>query len=176
MSIYRGPSVLGTSSDTTHAMVLAATAAALDAASSSRVASAAELVVVASELVVVEATATAVAAAASLDSATLVRKTSVVGAVLDAVGTTAERPSPVYGMSRTNSTLNLKEWWDGSKWAPLGGGAVGGLNNPAFFENDAVITQSYTVSTGTNAGSFGPISVNPGVTVTVPSGSTWTIT
>ncbi len=33
----------------------------------------------------------------------------------------------------------------------------------------------YTITTGRNAMSAGPITVNPGVTLTVPSGSTYTI-
>jgi hypothetical protein len=37
------------------------------------------------------------------------------------------------------------------------------------------VTQSYTLSTNKNAGSFGTISINSGVTVTVPSGSRWVV-
>jgi len=33
----------------------------------------------------------------------------------------------------------------------------------------------YTITSGRNAMSAGPITVNPGVTLTVPSGSTYTI-
>lgn len=41
--------------------------------------------------------------------------------------------------------------------------------------NASVITSDYTITTGDNGGSFSPISVNSGVTVTVSSGSTWTV-
>ena len=62
----------------------------------------------------------------------------------------------------------------GLKWA-LGGGAGGGGSNQVFYENDKTVTVSYTITTNKNAMSAGPITVNSGITVTVPSGSTWTI-
>lgn len=45
-----------------------------------------------------------------------------------------------------------------------------------FFVNPITISANYTIPTNYNAGTFGPISINSGVTVTVPSGSTWTVT
>ena len=42
-------------------------------------------------------------------------------------------------------------------------------------ENAKTISSNYTVSTDYNAMSAGPISVSNGVSVTVPSGSSWTI-
>lgn len=51
----------------------------------------------------------------------------------------------------------------------------GGGSDLVFFENDQTITTSYTITTGKNAGSFGPITVSEGATITVPVGSTWTI-
>lgn len=44
-----------------------------------------------------------------------------------------------------------------------------------FYENLTTLTQDYTVSTGYNAMSAGPITVNDGITVNVPNGSVWTI-
>lgn len=52
---------------------------------------------------------------------------------------------------------------------------VGGGTNRAFFENDTTITTSYTITTGKNAMSAGPITVSNGAVVTVPNGSTWTV-
>lgn len=46
----------------------------------------------------------------------------------------------------------------------------------AFFVNPTTISANYTIPTNCNAMNAGPISVNSGVTVTVPSGSTWTVT
>ena len=43
-------------------------------------------------------------------------------------------------------------------------------------ENSATISADYTITTGNNALSAGPITINSGVTVTVPSGSTWSVT
>jgi len=61
------------------------------------------------------------------------------------------------------------------KVAGGGGGASGTGGDQIFFENDLNVTGSYTIPTGKNAGTFGPVTVNSGVTVTVPSGSVWTI-
>lgn len=61
------------------------------------------------------------------------------------------------------------------KIAGGGGGAAGGGSDQIFFENDQTVTANYTIPTGKNAGTFGPVSVNSGVTVTVPSGSVWTV-
>ena len=51
----------------------------------------------------------------------------------------------------------------------------GGAINNIFWENDQIIDIDYTITTGKNAGTFGPVSIETGVTVTVPSGSTWSI-
>lgn len=68
--------------------------------------------------------------------------------------------------------------WGGTDFIKIaggGGGATGGGTDQTFFENGTTITTNYTIPTGKNAGTFGPITVNGGVTVTVPSGSTWTV-
>jgi hypothetical protein len=61
------------------------------------------------------------------------------------------------------------------KVAGGGGGASGTGANQIFFENDLTVTGSYTIPTGKNAGTFGPVTINSGVVVTVPSGSVWTV-
>jgi len=53
---------------------------------------------------------------------------------------------------------------------PTGGGA-----NQAFYLNDITITSNYTIPTGKNAGTFGPVTINSGVVVTVSSGSAWSV-
>jgi hypothetical protein len=55
------------------------------------------------------------------------------------------------------------------------GGATGAGTDEIFWENDQNVTASYTISTNKNAMTAGPITVNAGVVVTVPSGSTWTV-
>lgn len=54
-------------------------------------------------------------------------------------------------------------------------GAVGGGSDKIFWENDQTVTTNYTMTSNKNAVSAGPISVNAGVSVTVPSGGVWTI-
>jgi hypothetical protein len=53
--------------------------------------------------------------------------------------------------------------------------AIGGATNGIFWENDLTVTTDYTITSTKNAGTFGPITIGTGVTVTVPDPSTWTI-
>jgi hypothetical protein len=41
--------------------------------------------------------------------------------------------------------------------------------------NSATVTSDYTIATGDNGMSAGPVTVNSGITVTVSSGSVWTV-
>jgi len=59
--------------------------------------------------------------------------------------------------------------------AQSGGGATGGGTDAIFWNNDQTVTTNYSIPASKNSGTFGPISINSGVTVTVPSGSTWTV-
>lgn len=52
---------------------------------------------------------------------------------------------------------------------------VGGGTNRAFYVNDTTISYDYTVPTNKNAMTAGPVVVDSGVVVTIPSGSTWTV-
>ena len=59
----------------------------------------------------------------------------------------------------------------GLKWAAAGGaGATGAGGDEVFVENERVVTTSYTLSTNKSAMCVGPITINTGVTVTIPSG------
>jgi len=66
---------------------------------------------------------------------------------------------------------------DGSNLTGLAAGASGGNSgaNAVFWENQQTVTHDYTIQNNYNAGSFGPITINSGVTVTVGSGEYWTI-
>jgi len=64
---------------------------------------------------------------------------------------------------------------DGSNLTGILAGATGGGSDEIFFENDQTVTTNYTITNGKNAGSFGPITINSGVTVTVGEGETYTI-
>ena len=55
------------------------------------------------------------------------------------------------------------------------GGATGGGTDKVFYENDQTVNTAYTITTNKNAVTGGPITVAAGISVTVPSGSTWTI-
>ena len=54
-------------------------------------------------------------------------------------------------------------------------GAKGAGSDRIFWENDRNVTGDYTISDNTNAGSFGPITINADVTVTVGDGEHWSI-
>ena len=57
-----------------------------------------------------------------------------------------------------------------SSSSPTGGGT-----NLVFYLNDTIITQDYTIPTGQNAGTFGPVTINGSVNVTISSGSYWSV-
>lgn len=89
-----------------------------------------------------------------------------------ASGTTLSRDT-VLASSNSGSLVNFSA---GTKDVfcdyPAGRAVIGGMG---YIENAATITTSSTINTGNNAISGGPVTVNSGVTVTVPSGSTWTV-
>jgi len=102
-------------------------------------------------------------------------RTSATGAEIIPAGTTAQRNgSPQAGYFRFNTTNVQFEGYTGSAWSGVGG-ASGGGGNPIVYENDSVVTASYTITTGKNASSTGPLTINSGITVTVPTGSRWVV-
>jgi hypothetical protein len=56
-----------------------------------------------------------------------------------------------------------------------GAAASSNITANGLWENAATISSNYTIGTNNNAMSAGPITVATGVTVTVPTGSTWTV-
>lgn len=52
-----------------------------------------------------------------------------------------------------------------------GGASADGV----IYENSLIISTNYTLSSGKNGFSVGPITINSGVSVTVPSGQRWVI-
>jgi len=98
------------------------------------------------------------------------------GVMLIPKGTTAQRPlSPANGEMRYNTDTGQFEGYQGGAWGQLGGGATGGGGDEVFVENGVTVTTNYTLSTGKNAESVGPITVNSGITVTIPSTQRWVI-
>ena len=102
-------------------------------------------------------------------------------------GGTTKASGTLYGgtSAPTNATrLNYdgylyatRFYGDGSQLTNVSGsgGAVGGSTDKIFWENDKVITANYTLTSGKNAGTFGPITINNDVIVTVPDNSVWTV-
>lgn len=52
---------------------------------------------------------------------------------------------------------------------------TGGGTNKIFYNNDQTITADYSIPPSQNSGTFGPVTINSGVTVTIPSGCNWTV-
>jgi hypothetical protein len=105
-----------------------------------------------------------------------VYKTGNTGSAGIPSGTTGERDgTPAAGYFRFNNSLGKFEGYNGSAWGSVGGGATGGGSDEWAVEHSNTVTQSYTITAGKNVISAGPMTINSGVTVTVPSGSAWSI-
>ena len=105
----------------------------------------------------------------------LVAHSSVTGCWQLPRGTTLQRPTGASGMIRFNNDLNKYEGHNGSSWSSIGGGATGGGSDDIFHENGQTVTANYTITSSKNAMSAGPITIASGITVTLPSGSTWVV-
>ena len=106
----------------------------------------------------------------------LVPKTAATGSAAIPSGTAAQRDgTPSAGYFRFNSDVAKFEGYNGSAWGSVGGGATGGGSDEVFVENGQTVTSNYTLTTNKNAMSVGPLSINSGVTVTVPTGSNWVV-
>jgi hypothetical protein len=102
--------------------------------------------------------------------------TAADGSLIVPAGNTAARDgTPNIGFIRFNTELSQFEGYDGSFWGSLGGGATGGGNDDVFFENSLTVTTDYEISTDKSAISAGPITIDNGVTVTIPDGSRWVV-
>ena len=102
------------------------------------------------------------------------------GSIQLPAGTTAQRPgSPTNGDIRYNSTDHEVEAYKNGNWLNVGSGAgsTGGNNgqNAVFWENELTVTHDYSITASRGAGSFGTVTINSGITVTIPSTSSWTI-
>jgi hypothetical protein len=87
-------------------------------------------------------------------------------------GTTAQRSgSPADGMIRYNTDQDQIEGYVNGIWGGISGAQAGG----AILTNKDIASVNYTISTGENGLSVGPIVVNSGITITVTSGQRWVI-
>jgi hypothetical protein len=77
---------------------------------------------------------------------------------------------------QVNGTITATSYaGDGSNLTGISAGATGGGTDQVFYENDVIVNSSYTITTGKNAMTAGPIEIANGATVTIPDGSEWTI-
>ena len=112
-----------------------------------------------------------------LDAAatTYVQQTSATGSAELPVGTDGERDvSPSAGYLRFNTTSTSFEGYDGTAWGAIGGGG-GASAGGVIYENSTTISENYTLTSGTNGFSVGPITISAGFAVTVPSGQRWVV-
>ena len=84
------------------------------------------------------------------------------------LGLTATRFRNIYADTYYGDGANLTNLPAG---APVGGAST----NTVFFENDKAVAVNYQVTSTKNAMSAGPLTINAGIAVTVPSGCSWTI-
>ena len=109
----------------------------------------------------------------TINNLLVVSKTSSTGSAELPAGTTAQRDgSPSAGYLRWNTTDTSAEVYDGSAWAAVGGGNT---TDEGLYEHSHTISANYSITSGNNALTAGPITINTGVSVTVPTGSTWVI-
>ena len=102
----------------------------------------------------------------------VVLKDSATGSAYMPVGTTGQRTSPpTNGLLRYNTTTSGFEGYAAGAWGGVGGAQANGV----IYENSLVITENYTLTTGKNGFSVGPITIDSGVTVTIPVDQRWVV-
>jgi hypothetical protein len=100
------------------------------------------------------------------------------GATISNDTTTATTLYPLFAAATSGSLANVYTSNAKYLYQPSTGELQSQVLNASngIFVNSATVTVSYTVPAGSNAGSFGPVTIASGITVTVPSGSVWTVT
>ena len=74
-----------------------------------------------------------------------------------------------------DQSLKMNSGATAPEWGDAAAGAKGGGSDKVFWENGQTVTTDYTITDGQNAGTWGPITINNGVTVTIGDGEYWTI-
>ena len=104
---------------------------------------------------------------------TKVAKTADTGSAVLPSGTTLQRDAaPAAGYLRWNADETSAEVFDGTEWAAVGGGNT---TDQGLYEHANTISENYVMTAGNNALTAGPITINTGVSVSIPTGSTWVI-
>ena len=102
---------------------------------------------------------------------------SVGGSAISNDTTTATNLYPLFANATTGTAANV--YTSNAKY--LYKPSTGELQAPTVKANNGIFTNSNTISANQtiaatdNAGTFGPVSINSGVTVTVESGAVWTV-
>ena len=89
------------------------------------------------------------------------------------VGTETQRDAytAANGDIRYSTTNNSFEGYANGAWGAIGGGATGGGSNSVFYENERTVSVGYTITAGKGAHAVGPLTINSGITLTVPDNS-----
>jgi hypothetical protein len=107
---------------------------------------------------------------------TVVEQTSSTGSAVIPSGTEAQRDDPASaGYLRFNTDSESFEGYNGTAWGAIGGGGAASGGGGAISINNTTASESYTIDTGTNGFSVGPITILDGTVITVSDGQRWII-
>ena len=74
-----------------------------------------------------------------------------------------------------DQSLKMNSGATAPEWGDAVAGATGGSTDKIFWENGQTVTADYTITNNHNAGTWGPVTINSSVTVTIGDGEYWTI-
>jgi hypothetical protein len=102
---------------------------------------------------------------------------SIGGSALSNDTSTATNLYPVFASATSGTAENLYTSNANYLYKPSTGEltALAHVSSNGLTVNSATVSVSYTIPSGSNAISAGPVTVNSGITVTVSSGSVWTV-
>jgi hypothetical protein len=100
-----------------------------------------------------------------------------IGATITNDTTTATNVYPLFASATSGSLTTVYTGNANLLYTPSTGdlSAVAHVSTNGIQINANTVATSYTIATGNNGLSAGPVSVNTGVTVTISTGSTWTV-
>jgi hypothetical protein len=104
-------------------------------------------------------------------SGTATSATNIAGGAVNRIPVQSGAGATTFVVAPTTGSTFLQ--WTGSAFAWAGAAQAGA--GGAIVENTQTIAANYTLTTNYNGMSAGPITINSGVTVTVPSGASWVI-
>ena len=113
-----------------------------------------------------------ITAALSGNATTATTATNVAGGAANRIIYNSAAGTTTFAVAPTTSSTFLG--WNGSAFAwsaPAASASAGGV----IWENGVTVSASYTLTTGSNGFSVGPITISSGASVTVPSGQRWVV-